>query len=91
MMTENRPQVESRIFAFLRDELLSPDQSVERDDDLLSGDLLDSVAVLRLATFVDEEFQIGMKPTDFVIENFQTVEVLAGYILRTRPEDRSES
>ncbi len=37
---------------------------VNRDDDLLSGDILDSIGVLRLAAFVEEEFQINMQPAD---------------------------
>jgi acyl carrier protein len=74
--------VERRIVEFLQRELLPPDVTVERDDDLLSGDLLDSIGVLRLATFVDQEFAIGMQPSDFVIENFQTVAVLARYVER---------
>lgn len=75
-------EVESRILAFLERELLDPEATVQRDDDLLSGELLDSVAVLRLAAFVEEEFQIKIEPADFVIENFQSVAVLAGYVVR---------
>ena len=84
MATDDRAEIEHGILAFVQSELLGPGSTVNRDDDLLSGDLLDSVAVLRLATFVDEEFQIGMQPADFVIENFQTVAVLAEYVRRAR-------
>jgi acyl carrier protein len=51
--------------------------------------------VLRLATFVEEEFRFKIQPADFVIENFQTVAVLAAYVRRAvgdgeRPSTRSE-
>ncbi len=72
--------VEDRITAFIERELLAPGMTVGRDDDLLSDDLIDSVAALRLANFVGEEFQIRMEPADFVIENFQTVAVLAEFV-----------
>ncbi len=75
-------EVESRILDFLQRELLAPGATVQRHDDLLSGELLDSVAVLRLAAFVEEEFRIKIEPADFVIENFQSVAVLAGYVAR---------
>ena len=75
-------EVERRILEFIRGELVSPGVSVDRDDDLLA-DLLDSVAVLRLAAFVDEDFQIVTRPADFVIENFQTVAVLGAHVCRT--------
>ncbi len=87
MGTESRPgldtpEIEGRIIAFMRRELLSPEVTVDRDDELLSGGVLDSIAVLRLATFVEEEFRFKMLPSDFVIENFQTVAVLADYVRR---------
>lgn len=75
-------EIESRLLEFIRRELLSPEAIVRRDDDLLSGDLLDSVAVLRLAAFVEEELEVPLRPGDFVIENFQNVAVLAEYVLK---------
>jgi acyl carrier protein len=80
-------EVESRIIAFMRRELLGPEATVDRDDDLLSSGMLDSIGFVRLAAFVEEEFQFKMQPADFVIENFQTVALLAEYIFRAT--DRS--
>ena len=76
-------EIESRIVAFIERDLLSPGMTVEVEDDLLSGDVLDSVAVLRLASYVEEEFRIGMQPSDFVVENFQNVAVLARYVRKS--------
>ena len=75
-------EVEVRILDFIHGELTAPDVSVGRDDELLSGALLDSIAVLRLATFVAEEFAFEIQPADFVIENFRSVAVLARYVRR---------
>ncbi|MCG8460139.1 MAG: hypothetical protein MI919_27975 [Holophagales bacterium] len=80
--------VEERILAFVRHELLGPGAGgveVDRNQDLLS-ELLDSVAVLRLATFVDQEFGITTRPRDFVVENFQSAAILAAYVRRARGE-----
>lgn len=82
---ENATEIQARILDYIRDELLDEDIEVRPDDDLLSGELLYSLAVLRLATFVDETYAIGMKPTDFTVENFQTVAALTDYVLRSRP------
>jgi acyl carrier protein len=86
MMTDESPrletqEVERRIITFIERELLSPGETVDRDDDLLSGEIFDSIGVLRLAAFVEEDFKLEMQPSDFVIENFQTVAVLAQYVL----------
>jgi acyl carrier protein len=87
MMSDVNPEleiedVESRILAFVQRDLLSSETTVDRDQDLLSGSLLDSMAALRLAAFVEAEFQITIQPADFVIENFQSIAVLAEYVRR---------
>lgn len=74
-------EVEDRILAFVRRELLGSEVTVERDDELLSGDRLDSVGALRLAAFVEREYDLKMLPTDFVVANFRTVVALAQYVL----------
>ena len=82
---ENAAEIQARLLDFIRDELLDEDIEVGPDDDLLSGELLYSLAVLRLATFVDETYAVGMQPADFTVENFQTVAALTDYVLRCRP------
>lgn len=72
--------IEEQILAFVRRELVAPDAVVTRDQDLLSGELLDSLGVLRLSAFVRETFALAMRPGDFVAENFRTVAVLAAYV-----------
>jgi acyl carrier protein len=74
--------VESQILTFLRTELLSPDVSIDRDDELLSGEILDSIGMVRLAAFVQERFLFKMVPSDFVIANFRSVAALATYVRR---------
>jgi acyl carrier protein len=76
--------IEGRVLGFLQRELLEPGATIGRDDDLLSGAVIDSIGVLRLATFVGEEFGIVIQPADFVVENFRSVAVIAGYVGRTR-------
>jgi acyl carrier protein len=87
MANDTRPgleasDIEQRLLAFLQRELLEPGVAIGRDADLLSGDVIDSIGVLRLAAFVGEEFRIGVQPADFVVENFRNVAVLAGYVGR---------
>ena len=74
------PAIAESILEFIRRELLAPGDSIELQDDLLSGELLDSLGVLQLSTFVEEHFRIRIQPTDFVVENFQNVEVLRGIV-----------
>ena len=76
--------IASQVLDFLQRELLSPGTTVGPNDDLLAGEVLDSIDVLRLAAFVAEAFRIEIRPADFVIENFRTVATIAAYVERTR-------
>ena len=87
MANDGRPapgasEIESRVLAFLQRELLEPGVTIGRDAELLSGEVIDSIGALRLAAFLEEEFQIAIHPSDFVIENFRSVAVIAGYVGR---------
>lgn len=74
--------VEARILDFLQQELLAEGGRVDRHSDLLSGEVLDSMSVLRLAAFVGEAFAIDVQPADFVVDNFRNVEAIALYVHR---------
>ena len=78
----NANEICTRILDFIRDELLDEDIEVGPDDDLLSGELLYSLAVLRLAAWVEEAFAIEMAPADMTVENFQTVAALTDFVVR---------
>lgn len=73
--------IEDRVLTFLQRELLHAGVAVDRDTDLLSGELLDSMSVLRLTTFVGEAFQIDIQP-DYFIDNFRSVGAIAAYVRR---------
>lgn len=77
-------EIQALVLEFIRDELVAGEMEVGPGDDLLTGEILDSLAVLRLATFVDEYFKISMQPSDFVIENFESVAVLTDFIVRSQ-------
>ena len=74
-------EIEGRILEFIGTELL-PGTTIDRDVDLLAEELLDSVKVLRLAAFVEEDLGVVVQPADFVIENFQSVAAVAGFVGR---------
>ena len=82
--SDDTRDIEASILDFIHGELVAADVRIQAEDDLLSGEVLDSLAILRLATYVDEEFKIGMQPSDFLIENFQSVAVLTQFVLRSR-------
>jgi acyl carrier protein len=68
-----------KITRFIIDELLSGLDIGEQDDLLLSG-LVDSIGVMRLVAFIEEESGKRVPPEDVVIEHFATIEHITRYL-----------
>jgi acyl carrier protein len=74
-MSVDRSVVAERLRDFMVDGLLwqVPRQSLTEDYSLLENDLLDSLDMLRLVSFLEEEFGLRFADDDFVPENFETI------------------
>jgi acyl carrier protein len=50
------------------------------DEDLLGSGILDSLAILQMVAFIDEQFGIEVPDQDVVYENFNSVQALTEYL-----------
>ena len=73
---------------YIGDELLNNrvHEGVSEDDDLLASDLLDSLGIMQLVWFIEQEFEVEVPAEDVTIENFQTVSKIVGYLERRSGE-----
>jgi acyl carrier protein len=55
---------------------------VEPDTDIVGAGLVDSMAIFRLITFVEEAFAITISPDEVVLENFQTLRAVRNLIVK---------
>ena len=67
---------------FIFDELASEKNLEDWEDDqsLLEGGVIDSLAILKLLSFIEEKFSITLSDDDFVPENFETINCLCSLI-----------
>jgi acyl carrier protein len=71
----------SILLEFVRDELaVGSKKNIQTSDDLLDAGILDSLGVLQLVSFVEEQFAIQIPDEDVVMENFQSVDALSAYL-----------
>lgn len=69
------------IYAFVVDELLlDPDEELALDDELLMSERIDSLGLMRLVAYIDEEFSIQVPYEDVLIENFRSVQTVGAYL-----------
>ncbi len=78
--------MEANITQFITEELLHDyeDITLTAEDRLLTSGLIDSLGVMQLINFLEEEFGVDVSPEDVTIENFQTVNMITQYISRQR-------
>lgn len=70
-----------RIMAFIVDEV-NPAAAGELgpDTDLLLTGLVDSLGVVRIVNWMEDELAVEVDPVDVTLENFQTVAAMAAYV-----------
>lgn len=73
----------SKIMEYVSSELLiDPERRLSEDEELLATGRIDSMSVMRLVGFINEEFMITIPNEDLVIENFQSVDAIDTYLSR---------
>ena len=76
------PNHQQVIQTYISDVLLNGRMEVEVDDDLLVGEIIDSLGMMRLVAFIEETFETKIPLEDITIQNFRTVEAIDEYLTR---------
>ena len=74
--------MKEKLSRFISDDLLSGTAVGDQDELLISG-LVDSLAVMRLVSFIEQQSGLRVPPEDVVIENFASIDAIDRY-LQTR-------
>ncbi len=74
--------MQQKIIQYIEEELSNEeiDGGLEVTEDLLGSGILDSLGMMKLIAFLEEEFQIKVLPEDMIIENFMTVGHVGDYL-----------
>ena len=79
---------ETLLTTYIIDEIaIGRSKAIRPDDDLFSSGKLDSLGVLRLVMFIEEQFSITVPDEDVVFENFNSISSMTNYI-ELRKNDR---
>jgi acyl carrier protein len=57
---------------------------LDPDESLISSGVLDSLALLRLIAFLEEQMGVTVEDSEVIPENFETVNEIKGFIERKR-------
>ena len=74
--------MKKKLTEYIESELIGGEgeTTLQPGDDLLGGGIVDSLGIMKLVNFVEEETGFSIPPEDMVIENFLSVDAISGYI-----------
>ncbi len=81
-MTDCNQQLTQKLTAYILSDVLtdSTQTKLAPEDDLLEDGLVDSLGVMRLIAFIDEEFGFAVPPQDVTVDSFMSVNAIAEYL-----------
>jgi acyl carrier protein len=76
-------EVTSRVRGYITENFLymRPNFTIGDDDSLLGNGIIDSMGVIEVITFIQQEFEITIDDEDITEENLGTLAAIARYVL----------
>ncbi len=79
-------EIKKRLREYLCREIIrNEDFSLQDDDPLLSGGLIDSFSLVYIAVFIEKEFGVRIPDTELTIETMDTISAMSARIRRELP------
>ena len=75
--------MKARLARYIADDLLNqPGLAIADDEDLLGSGLLDSLSVMSLVHFIEQEFHVAIPAEDVTIDHFVSLAAIEAYLAR---------
>jgi acyl carrier protein len=76
--------VGSEVEGFILEKITLDGEKIARDEDLLASDILDSMAIVELVSFLEARFGVQVSDDDLMPENFKTIDEIVTFVERTK-------
>ena len=84
--TRREDEIKNRLREYLRREIIKDEGiSLQDDDPLLSGGLIDSFSLVYIAGFIERGFGVRIPDTELSSETMDTINAMSERISRERP------
>lgn len=78
--------ISSRLLAFVQDDVCNGGVDLTLNTDLLLTGAVDSLGVIRITQWLEDETGIMVDPGDVTLENFQTIDRMLTYVGKQQAE-----
>lgn len=79
----------NNLIAYVGENILIGEDPVDADANLMGEGILDSMAMLRLVGYIEEQYGIKIPPEGFVIENFRSLNTVSHYVITLQANEAS--
>lgn len=72
-------ELTSQLIKYVQEEVCVVELTLQADTDLLLTGAVDSLGVIRITQWLEDETGIDVDPADVTLENFQTIDRMVSY------------
>ncbi len=76
--------MKKEIINYISRELLNKQVHISESEDLFTSGLIDSLGLMRLISFIEENYNIRVEPVDMTIENFGSIDAILNYMAKEK-------
>lgn len=78
-MKESREEIKRAVREYIRAEFLYGEETAELDDTtpLVSGGILDSIATVKLVSFLEDTYDVRFEPHEMGAKHLETLDLIA--------------
>ena len=73
-------ETEKRIAAFLREQLLVDEDSIDPEELIFTSGIVDSFSLIEIIQFVEENEGVEVSQDDVTLDNFDSIRRIAAYL-----------
>lgn len=79
-MTATTEETAAKLLGFINTDVSVSPEPIEADTDLLLTGAVDSLGVIRITQWMEDELGVEVDPSDVTLDNFQTVFKMMRYL-----------
>jgi len=76
--------MKKEISNYVSQELLNKQVSFSDSEDLFTSGVIDSLGLMRLISFIEENYKVKVNPADMTIDNFGSIDAIVDYLVKEK-------
>jgi acyl carrier protein len=80
----SKNQIKEKILKYITDNTFAEKGNINDNTQLFDEGVFDSMGLVMLISFLEEEFDLQTNDTDLILENFESINAITKYVLNRK-------